>query len=54
MQHTQQQVATQSRISEITYLIDQGSGCEQDESVVWIIDLGNEAEWENQVPYILD
>lgn len=54
MQHAQNRASIESTMNPIVYLIDQGSGWEQEEEVVWVIDEGNEAEWENQLPYILD
>ncbi|SAL50838.1 hypothetical protein AWB73_05292 [Caballeronia turbans] len=49
----QNQVPKETSNNAVVYVIDQGSGWEQNEDVVWVIDAGNEAEWENQVPYIL-
>ncbi|MDR5830105.1 hypothetical protein P9250_19720 [Caballeronia sp. LP006] len=43
-----------SQNEEIAYVIDAGSGWEQDDDLVWIIDEANEAAWENQVAFILD
>ncbi|WP_276314502.1 hypothetical protein [Paraburkholderia terrae] len=37
---------------EVVYVIDEASA--QHEDLVYVIDEGNAAEWENQIPYVLD
>lgn len=49
----QNQAANRTGNNAILYVIDQCSGWEQDEDVVWVIDEASEADWENQVPYVL-
>lgn len=39
---------------QVTYVLDQDSGWERHEGIVWHIDEGNAADWEDTGPYVIE